>query len=154
MTLPTATPAAGLTREQRIVDRLVVLLPSDAPSLAGVEARSQALPALLRRHGPVQVLLFLSAKAGNDARLAEWLTQGVQAALGETNATHLDPGREAEQLARMELAAYLLRWEIALEVAAWLKMLIGARLEATKQSGVSPRNPPAEEPAPAGDTAP
>ncbi len=147
MTSPGETPSARLTREQRIVGRLVQSLPGNPDKLKAIEARSQALPALLRRHGPVQVLLFLSARRSDengglrDRDLAGWLVEGVDAALGNTRAlTSADLAKEAEALATMELAPYLRRWEIAIEVAGWLKMLIGARVEEAKQ----PPRPPAE----------
>jgi hypothetical protein len=138
---------AGLTREQRIVDLLARRLPADAERLEGVEARSQALPALLRRHGPVQVILFLAAKGGaernggsgdrpNDRDLASWLVAGTGAALGRQEAATEDSqdlASYAEGLAGKDLPAYLLHWEIAVEVAGWIKMLIGARLETGKQ---------------------
>lgn len=134
-----------LTREQRIVELLANRLPLEAGRLEAVAARSQALPALLRRHGPVQVLLFLAAKgdaesnggAGDrldDRALATWLVEGVEAALGEGATTEVvqDLAPYAESLAGMDLPAYLLRWEVAVEVAGWIKMLIAARLEEGK----------------------
>jgi len=143
------------TREQRIVDRLVQALP-DAARLGAMEARAQALPALLRRHGPVQVLLFLAAKgAGGDAarieradlELSRCLVAGIEAALaGETAAAGETPAenvaRYAEELAAKPLPAYLLRWEIALEVAGWIKMLVGARrAQSIAGSGAAPGPP-------------
>ena len=133
--------AVHLSREQRIVDGLTQAL--EAQGVAGlikVKARSQALPAMLRRHGPVQTLLFLAGKSkaeehGSDGTLAEWLVAGISSALDTTerNLAGEQPGqpatldRYATWLARQELASYLLRWEAAIEVSGWLKMLIAAR---------------------------
>lgn len=137
---------ARLTREQRIVALLVDRLPSDAGRLEAVEARSQALPALLRRHGPVQVILFLAAKGAEnngaggdrpgDRHLASWLVAGIAAAVEGERAVpeaSQDLAAYSAGLAAMSLPAYLLHWEIAIEVAGWIKMLIGARLEESKQ---------------------
>jgi hypothetical protein len=166
--------ADAVTREQRIVDRLCQVLPVEPRHLEPLDPRSQALPAMLRRHGPVQVLLFLAAKGTRkaeskkaeeytDRHLGLWLVQGMEAALGTVElgrddqpdqapakqnapeapspaAPEEDPGivcRYAEWLASRPLPAYLLRWEVAIEVAGRLKMLIAARVEAAK--GTAPR---------------
>lgn len=138
-----ATGRPRPTREQRIVDRLVLRLPASErlAALEAMEGRAQALPALLRRHGPVQVLLFLTAKGSgdesgrerSDLELARCLVTGIEAAFGGESATgdaaapEDDIARYAEELAEKPLSAYLLRWEVALEVAGWIKLLVGAR---------------------------
>lgn len=126
------------TREQRIVDHLANCLPADPAMLERTSARAHSLPALLRRHGPVQTLLFLVGKGerySSDAQLAGWLVSGVSAALGTdelglAQATPQGLRPYPVWLARRPLPAYLLRWEAMVEVAGWLKMLIAARTEA------------------------
>lgn len=138
------------SREQRIVDGLTRALEDHSVETLGkAKARSQALPAMLRRHGPVQTLLFLSGKAedhDSDAKLADWLVAGVSAAL-DTRERELAAGvpgqpsvslsHYASWLARQELVSYLLRWEAAIEVSGWLKMLIAARTPKDKATKAS-----------------
>lgn len=130
-----------MTREQRIVEGLQKELPSKGDELTAVVPRAHSLPALLRRHGPVQALLFLAGKPGPDEQLAKWMITGISSALNTTeiataarelNRTEPSIATYAEWLATRPLAAYLLRREAAVEVAGWLKLFIVARTEEAK----------------------
>ena len=130
-----------MTREQRIVTRLEAELPRDPGALKGAAARAHSLPALLRRHGPVQALLFLAGKQGTDQDLATWIVAGISSAIGSDElAAAARYVRRPEAalpdyatfLAGLQPAAYLLRREAAVEVAGWLKLLIVARTEGAK----------------------
>lgn len=121
--------------DQRVVERLVRELEGASPSdLLELRARARSLPTMLRRHGPIRVLLFLESKGKDsgesaDRRLARWLRAGIDAVLP------LDalptPIRYAEHLAERPLSEYLLHWQTAVEVAAWLKRLVEARTHTT-----------------------
>jgi hypothetical protein len=116
------------TRDQRVVECLAEELPPDPGKLEAVRARARSLPAMLRRHGLLQVLLFLDSHATErpaDGQLARWLVSGITTALGQKKAG--DPAEYAARLAGTELFNYLLCWETAVEVAGWLKMLVEAR---------------------------
>lgn len=129
---------AGLlkTREQRIVACLQSALPQDVQSLKALRARALDLPAMLRRHGLMHVLLFLAGKQGSDRDLANFLYRGIAAALDEPlNAN--DVRAYGESLAGLEFPLYLLHGEAAQESATWLKLLIEARTKV-------PATPPAE----------
>lgn len=114
------------SREQRIVACLQERVPRDAQSLKALRARALDLPAMLRRHGLMHVLLFLAGKEGSDHQLADLLHQGITAALDEP-VNHPNTTTYAEGLAAMELPTYLLHWEAAQESATWLKLLVEAR---------------------------
>lgn len=173
--------APHLTREQRIVECLAKRLPPDLAGLEPLESRAQALPAMLRRHGPVQVLLFLAGKGsrkenGNggagspDRELALRLVEGIAAGLDTGDelaqaAAARAPGADdeegtsslagyAEWLARQDLAAYLLRWEVAVETAGWLKMLIVARIEEAKARAATATAAAGETETPPGEVRP
>lgn len=113
------------TREQRIVASLQERVPRDEQSLKALRARALDLPAMLRRHGLMHVLLFLAGKGGSDSQLADLLREGIAAALAER--ADAETTRYAEGLAGMELPSYLLHWEAAQESATWLKLLVEAR---------------------------
>jgi len=119
-----------MTREQRIVACLQDALPREAPALKALRARALDLPAMLRRHGLMHVLLFLAGKQGSDRELADFLYQGIGAALGEELMAP-DVRRYAESLAGLDLPLYLLHGEAAQESAAWLKLLVEARTRVT-----------------------
>lgn len=120
-------PQERLTsREQRIVARLQESVPRESPGLKALRARALDLPAMLRRHGLMHVLLFLAGKEGSDRELADLLHQGIEAALDHPTAAQNVTGY-AEDLAAMEFPTYLLHWEAAQESATWLKLLIEAR---------------------------
>lgn len=133
------------TREQRIVRELTETIPTEAARLKPVTSRARSLPAMLRRHGPVQTLMFLAAKAArlndseaaagrlHDGSLAEWLVQGTQSALNQASATV--PTDYATSLASMALPRYLLHWEAAIESATWLKRIVEARTKAGTPNG-------------------
>jgi CRISPR-associated protein (Cas_Cmr5) len=114
------------TREQRIVGSLQQALPHDEAALRSFRARALDLPAMLRRHGLMHVLLFLAGKEGSDRQLAGLLHQGIAAALGKA-AGPAEMAKYAESLAGMEMPVYLLHWEAAQQSATWLKLLIEAR---------------------------
>ncbi len=114
------------SREQRIVTSLQERVPREAQDLKALRARALDLPAMLRRHGLMHVLLFLAGKGESDQQLANLLRQGIAAALDE-RAADPDTTRYAENLAGMELPSYLLHWEAAQESATWLKLLVEAR---------------------------
>lgn len=114
------------SREQRIVARLQARVPRDAQGLKALRARALDLPAMLRRHGLMHVLLFLAGKEGSDRDLAGLLHQGIVAALADPAAGQILTDY-AEGLAGMELPTYLLHWEAAQESATWLKLLVEAR---------------------------
>jgi CRISPR type III-B/RAMP module-associated protein Cmr5 len=115
------------SREQRIVGNLEEELPTDKERLKPLRARALDLPAMVRRHGLMQVLLFLLGKEKEDSQLARHLVRGIGAALDE--AANEGPEPYAESLAAMDLPLYLLHTEAALETANWLKLLVVARLE-------------------------
>jgi len=121
------------TREQRIVATLEQVLPNGEGGLEKARARARNLPALIRRHGPLQTILFLQAKEGSDRKLAGWLLAGTRAALGQDSeeGTGGDPVAFATNLAGLDPSTYLLRWEAALEAATWLKLLVEARTAET-----------------------
>lgn len=128
--------------DQKVVERLVSALggTSDEQLLA-VRARARSLPTMLRRHGPIQVLLFLQAKAGDDGtssdrRLAAWLLEGIASLLPPP--PHEDATAYATRLAGMALDGYLLHWQTSIEVSAWLKRLIEARTHKAPPSGSPP----------------
>ena len=142
------------TRDQRVVETLTHLLNQvgDAGMLEKARARARALPAMLRRHGLMQVLLFLDSKGAangdsaastqNDGELARWLVAGLTSTLEpeepDSPAAPIEPAAYAQELAGVDLFTYLKRWETAVEVSGWLKMLIEARCprdQARAQSG-------------------
>jgi len=122
------------SREQRVVAQLQESVPRDAQGLKALRARALDLPAMLRRHGLMHVLLFLAGKEGSDQRLAELLHQGIAAALDEP-ATLPNVTGYAEGLAAMEFPTYLLHWEAAQESATWLKLLVEARTKTVPAVG-------------------
>ncbi len=119
------------TREQRIVRCLEVVVPREESALKECRARALDLPAMLRRHGLMHVLLFLASKEGSDSRLAGFLYQGISAALAE-EADQRTVVQYAESLAGMELPLYLLHWEAAQQAATWLKLLVEARTKTAR----------------------
>lgn len=120
-------------RDQRLVATLVEILDREKHSLTGVRARARSLPTMLRRHGPIPVLLFLASKDGNDRALADWLLEAVSEVLGVDKGAA--PEAFATELARMPLNRYLLHWQMSIEAAGWLKRLIEARCEPDRSSG-------------------
>lgn len=142
------TAAPQLRRpDQLVVERLVGELQGvPDQQLLDARARARSLPTMLRRHGPIQVLLFLESKGKDDGdsadrRLAGWLRAGVDAVLplGPVATT---PTRYAEDLARRPLNEYLFHWQTCVEVAAWLKRLVEARTHkaAAAKAGAEARN--------------
>jgi hypothetical protein len=117
--------------DQLVVERLVRELTGVGDkALLEVRARARSLPTMIRRHGPIQVLLFLESKgkddgASPDRQLAGWLRAGVDAVLPLGEAA--TPTGYAEQLAARPLDEYLFHWQTCVEVAAWLKRLVEAR---------------------------
>jgi hypothetical protein len=114
------------SREQRIVACLQERVPREGQGLKALRARALDLPAMLRRHGLMHVLLFLAGKGGCDSELADLLHQGIAAALADP-ATAQNVTVYAEGLAVVEFPTYLLHWEAAQESATWLKLLVEAR---------------------------
>lgn len=120
-------------RDQQVVAKLVEILDRQkAKRLQEARARARSLPTMLRRHGPIPVLLFLQSKEGADPELARWLIQGLAAVLPEVDDK---PDDYAQRLAGMPLNRYLLHWQTSVEAAGWLKRLIEARTPAAGSSG-------------------
>lgn len=114
------------TREQRIVFSLQSALPAEAEKLKKLRARALDLPAMLRRHGLMHVLLFLCGKEGSDRDLAGYLHRGIAAVVGPEQAK-ADANAYATSLPGLELPLYLLHMEAAQQSATWLKLLVEAR---------------------------
>lgn len=125
------------TQEQRIVECLQKELPPKGERLQPLRSRALDLPAMLRRHGLMHVLLFLAGKEGNDRDLAAYLRQGIAAALDEPLSGG-DVATYAESMAGMEFPTYLRHWEAAQAAATWLKLLVEARTKAPKQEKPRP----------------
>lgn len=125
-------------RDQQVVAKLVeVLPPKGSEDLTKARARARSLPTMLRRHGPIPVLLFLESKKNEketaiEPRLGHWLLAGMAAVLPEVGEK---PAEVAKTLAEMPLERYLMHWQTSVETAAWLKRLIEARTEAPGSSG-------------------
>lgn len=117
------TPTRRL--DQLMVARLVEVLNASERDPLDVRARARSLPTMLRRHGPVPVLLFLAGKEGGDRELGDWLLEGIAAVLHEVDSQTLEG--YAKSLAGMSLEHYLLHWQTAVEAAGWLKRLVEAR---------------------------
>lgn len=127
--------------DQLVVERLVRELTGVGdPVLLEVRARARSLPTMLRRHGPIQVLLFLESKGkddgdSSDRRLARWLRSGVDAVLPLGHVT--TPIAYAQDLAGRPLNEYLFHWQTCVEVAAWLKRLVEARTHRGGRAGAT-----------------
>lgn len=120
-------------RDQRLVAKLVEILDRGKLDLSAARARARNLPTMLRRHGPIPVLLFLASKDGSDAALAECLIEAVSEILSDAEGAR--PEGYATKLAGMPLSRYLLHWQTSVEAAGWLKRLIEARCEAAQPVG-------------------
>lgn len=122
-------------RDQLVLGGLIEALEGEKVSdetLRTVRARARNLPTMLRRHGPIQVLLFLQAKGGgegsvDDRSLAGWLIQGLRKVLFIR--PKIDAAEYAKDLAGLPLAEYLIHWRTSVDAASWLKRLIEARTE-------------------------
>lgn len=124
-------------RDQQVVARFADVVPKDGKKLKEVRARARSLPTMLRRHGPIPVLLFLQSKKGEkgkavEPKLADWLLEGMSAVLPEVKK---EPNQYARELAGMPLPRYLLHWQTSVEAAGWLKRLIEARAPAPGSAG-------------------
>lgn len=120
------------TRKQRLVECLEKHLPPELGRLEALRPRALDLPAMLRRQGPMQVLLFLSGKEAEDAEIAETLLQGIHAALGES--APAGAKEYAEGLASFDFTRYLLHAQAAIDAASWLKLLVEARVKTLKRA--------------------
>ncbi len=130
------------TRDQRVVaayDR------DGRPRTASAKLRSRArdLPAMLRRHGLLQVLSFLAAKKKDDGTLAELLCHGIGEALGERIETKAYT-RYRDDLAKLSLGEYLRHQEASLVAASWLKLLIEAHPESGEEALAAGETPNAD----------
>jgi CRISPR type III-B/RAMP module-associated protein Cmr5 len=114
------------TRDQRIVKRLQESLAGEqtAAGLDAFRSRALDLPTMLRRNGLMHTLLFLAGKKPTDVALARVLRAGIAAGLNEH--AEDEPSAYARDLAGVDLSTYLLHWEVAVETAAWLKLLVEA----------------------------
>lgn len=118
------------TRQQRIVRRLEERLRGQ--DLTSLRSRARSLPAMLQRHGPHQVLLFLQSKEDKSEReLANLLCAGVAVSLDLENegAPAGRPEDLVEELGGLDVFESMIYRDAALESAAWLKRLIEARTE-------------------------
>lgn len=121
--------------DQLVVGCLAEIVPRERSELLDVRARARSLPTMLRRHGPVQVLLFLAAKDDADRKLGTWLLDGIATVLPEAGEHKDKLDGYAGFLATVPLERYLLHWQTAVEVAGWLKRLVEARCPQDRSSG-------------------
>lgn len=129
------------TRDQRIVAAYEA---DNAILSPGARLRSRVLdlPAMLRRHGLLQVISFLDAKKGksaSDGEVAKLLRVGIGRAL-ETEEGTEDLGTYRKTLSELDLADYLRHQEAAVVAASWLKLLVEAHPQptaATKEAGAT-----------------
>lgn len=130
-------------RDQIAVAKLTELLEgATATTLKAARARARSLPTMLRRHGPISVLLFLDSKGGSDGDVGRWLVGGLRALV---DVTADDPKAYAGTLSRLPLEEYLIHWRSAVELATWLKRMIDAR---TRDDGSAAQGDAVPGPAP------
>ena len=121
--------------DQLVVARLVEVLDRSERDLLEVRARARSLPTMLRRHGPIPVLLFLAGKTSAEHDLGEWLLEGISSVLPEVTGDKDELEDYAKSLATLPLERYLLHWQTAVEAAGWLKRLVEARCPDSRPSG-------------------
>jgi hypothetical protein len=110
-----------------MVAKLVDLLDNSERDLLEVRARARSLPTMLRRHGPIPVLLFLAGKTGAEHDLGTWLLEGISSVLPEVAGQKGELEEYAGSLATLPLERYLLHWQTGVQAAGWLKRLVEAR---------------------------